>query len=595
MEFIASVIIHIILLSTLNYFIFSDVAKGFIPTIVISFISSFLYFANYRKYEKFSAYISALSYSILIFAILFRLFGQAVPYFEIISYLFLTFGVIAVIHNLFFQGYFQELANIQHREYLQTIHGTARFATKRDIPDLLLPIDLPLPNGCFILGPSWDEKEVIVLPRHVALQHGIILGGTGTGKSRGYFMPNCIANRNASYVATDPKSELWLYTSGFHCNSVRYAPTEPASSACFNWIPLCGNVRFAQLCARAIIEAGNSSHTEQFWIEAETSYLAAVFSHASTMGAPTPLTAYNLITSMDQKDLLKMLLNSPSRVARAQAGVFNQTNEKIKGAIVPAVAANLQFLLDDEIARFTSASLEPPNFANLRREPTGVYWCVREQDLARLRPLTSLFFTVALEQIAGSGIPDEQAQVPISLYLDEFANIGKIPDFDTVITLARGRGVSLWLGIQALSQLQARYGEAHDATILQNCSTKIALHGLDYNTATFISLCLGESTKLYDNITESSGTNADSVSVSIATQKRQLLTPDEVTRLGEDEALVRSGNRYPMRIPKTYYKGSPHSATVTMLGAALEERLLPAGETTEKPVYRKTKKQPAES
>jgi type IV secretion system protein VirD4 len=58
--------------------------------------------------------------------------------------------------------------------------------------------------------------------------------------------------------------------------------------------------------------------------------------------------------------------------------------------------------------------------------------------------------------------------------------VGPIPDFDTLIALARGRGISIWLGLQSLAQLEGRYGKSAAQTILTNCGTKLALPGLDF-------------------------------------------------------------------------------------------------------------------
>ena len=260
---------------------------------------------------------------------------------------------------------------------------------------------------------------------------------------------------------------------------------------------------------------------------------------------------------------MKQLLKSPSPVAREQAIIFNQTDARIKGAIVPAVAARMQFMRDPAIQLFTSAQTGAPNFGQLRYSPTAVYWCLREQDIARLRPLTSLFFTVLLEQLAGEQVPDGEGETPVTMFLDEFANIGTIPDFETTISLARGRGVSIWLGVQSLSQINKAYGNENAQTIMSNCATKIALHGLDYQTADYVSRTLGEKTVVHNRNSFNVGMTGFSVGSSGAEHRRQLLTADEVMRIGENEAIARTSNKYPMRIYKGYYNEQPRTAPVT--------------------------------
>src|ERR1044071_4814428 len=110
-----------------------------------------------------------------------------------------------------------------------------------------------------------------------------------------------------------------------------------------------------------------------------------------------------------------------------------------------------------------------------------------------------------LEQIAGEEMAEGEPETPITMMLDEFANIGTIPDFATIISLARGRGVAIWLGIQSLTQLEARYGKANAQTILSNCATKIALHGLDVQTAEYVSRMLGDTTIVAQRISYNDG------------------------------------------------------------------------------------------
>ena len=449
-----------------------------------------------------------------------------------------------------------------------TRYGSAGFATEGEIANLLLPQASELPAGGILLGRQGSKQ--IALPTPFTGQHGVIVGGSGTGKSYSFFLPNVAASSRLSCVVTDPKSELWQHTSGFHCRATRYAPNEPEASACLNWIPLCRDARIAELCARAVVEAGAVERQEPPWPDLETAFLAALFAHASTLSIPTPLSAYQLFTRLEPQKLLDAFLLSQSPVAREQAIIFQQTNERMRGSIVPVIASKLQCLRDPRVARFTSASLAPPDFGRLRFSPEALYWCVREQDMVRLRPLSSLFFSLLLEQLAAEK-ESEGATLPVNVFLDEFANIGVIPHFETTISLARGRGVRLWLGIQSLSQLEARYGKPAAQTILTNCSTKMALSGLDVETAQYFSRSLGEKTQVSPRRTWQKkrwSLFAIGMSDTVQEHSRWLMTPDEVRRIGTGEMLILTGNRRPLRIEKTVYEATSSPAPITPLGEA---------------------------
>lgn len=446
-------------------------------------------------------------------------------------------------------------------------HGSAGFARPTEVAELLFPVREPLPFASVLLGKL--GSDLTALPPPYTGQHGIIVGGSGAGKSFGFFLPNMALAKGVSCIVTDPKSEIWRYTSGFHA-STRFAPNEPEESGCFNWIPLCRDARMASLCARAIVEAGATERQEAPWPDLEAAFLAALFSHASVLPVPTPLTAYNLLTRTEPAKLMGMFLTSPSIVAREQAVIFEQTHERMRGSITPVLAAKLQFLRDPEVARFTSANFAAPDFGRLRISPEAFYWCVREQDIALLRPLSSLFFTVLLEQIAGEKASATQA-VPVHLYLDEFANIGILPHYETTISLARGRGLSLWHGVQSLSQLEALYGKPNAQTILTNCATKIALGGLDVETADYFSRTLGEGTAIVPRRTWQKKRFAlVSTTTSDTTMEhaRPLLTADEVRRIGSDKALVIAGNRRPLLLDRIVYTEAPKMASTTPLGPA---------------------------
>lgn len=449
-----------------------------------------------------------------------------------------------------------------------TSHGSAGFAAKEEIADLCVPFSEAIPFGSVLLGKIGTDR--IALPPPYTGQHGLIVGGSGTGKSFGFFLPNMANSQRISCIVTDPKSEIWRYASGKHPHPSRYAPNEPEASRCFNWIPLCSDARMASLCARAIVEAGGTERQEAPWPDLETAFLAALFSHTSVLQVPTPLTAYNLLTRSEPKKLMEMFLMSPSTVAREQAVIFEQTHERMRGSITPVLAAKLQWLRDPDLARFSSASEAAPDFGRLRILPEALYWCVREQDIALLRPLSALFFTVLLEQIAGEKVSAANS-VPVHLYFDEFGNIGRLPHYETTISLARGRGLSVWHGIQSLAQLESCYGKPNAQTILTNCSTKIALSGLDVETADYFSRTLGEGTM---QISKRSWHKKRFALISMTTNDtthehaRRLLTSDEVRRIGSDKAIVIVGNRRPMLLERIEYTDPPKTSTTTPLGPA---------------------------
>jgi type IV secretion system protein VirD4 len=445
-----------------------------------------------------------------------------------------------------------------------TAHGSATFASTNDLIEYEWVYQLQRENqkiseaGGFLLSRTkfldFKKKEIfsIELSRSETCQHVLILGPTGTGKSRCFFLPNLRYTRNQSFICTDPKGELFEHTSGFH-HSLRFAPREPERSESFNWIPLCKSAHITNLLARAIVVSKGESR-EPFWDDAEIAFLAALFGHAATFDAPTPAAMYDFLTAFNQEDLIEQLLNSESRVARQSIRLFQQASENVRGNTALGLGSKLSWLMDDEVRRFTSSSNAVWNFSQIRETPVGIYWILSETDVAVLKPLTSLFFTLILYSIK------QRDGLPITLYLDELANVGKIPELDNEITVLRARNISIVAGLQSFSQLAKVYGQHAENIFRDNFLTKIFLHGLDAETNEKCSKSLGEFTHQEETTSYSFSENKKTESKSISRNQRRLMTGDEIRRLSENEFILLHGNKKPVLLPKQYYNRPPRPA-----------------------------------
>ena len=438
-------------------------------------------------------------------------------------------------------------------------HGSAGWARRADLQGLVTGRRQPLPPGALALAPHGPFRQ-LALPPERATHHTLILGGSGTGKTRSLFMPNA-ARAQGSFVAVDPKGELWAHTSGYHADAWRFAPREPEASMCFNWVPWCRDPRLASLLAAAAMQTEADAHEQQFWKLADLRCCAALFAHAATTAVPTPATAYALLERGPQ-GLVDELARSPSRTARMAATHLGGLKAETLAGIVLAVANKLEYLEDERLARFTSAETAPADFRPLLAQPVAAYWALHEADVGRLAGLSALFFTLLLDQLTQTA-----GTVPVTLLLDEFANVGRLPHFPTTIAVARGRGLALVLGVQALAQLDALYGREGADTIRANCATKVVLHGLDYPSAEQVSRLLGEGTVQQEYTSRRPmGLLVESQSFSEHRSGRRLLTADEVRRLRADELLVVSGNRKPIKAGRWFWREAPRPATVGALG-----------------------------
>lgn len=144
----------------------------------------------------------------------------------------------------------------------------------------------------------------------------------------------------------------------------------------------------------------------------------------------------------------------------------------------------------------------------------------------------------------------------VQCLLDEFANIGQIPEFPEKLATMRKYEISCMIVLQSRSQLENRY-DKNWTGIMSNCDTTIFLGTSDYDTCEYISKRLGTKTVRVVTHGSSSSGRGKSGSTNESYQKRELLTPDEVARMSNKDCIVLSrkgGN--PLYVPK--YKASDH-------------------------------------
>ena len=457
------------------------------------------------------------------------------------------------------------------------LHGSAKWAVEDDLLPFLVDDSTNPEKGALILGPAPDTapNKRIDLPEYLMFRHTMVLGPSGVGKGRGFFLWQ-LPNFNGSFVYCDPKGEGWRISSGYRQHSRRYAPREPDNSFCFNWIPLCGTDGHVclSLAQAVILSSGGATGAEgQFWVDTGSFFLAAVFAHTSTFICPTPAAAYDLLTTVKGEDLTDILLNSPNLIARQYATLFSAADYKLRGNIMIGATAKLVWLSDEKVRRFTSASLEPPDFGELRRKNVAVYWVLSEQDVAVLKPLSTLFFTLVLHQIKVA-----DGKIPVCLLLDEVANIGRIPNLEVEIAVIRGRDIGLVLGLQSLAQLENVYGQAGGKIIADQCNSKVVLAGLDFKSADYLSKTLGKTTISEKAVSKSKQQTGllsfgkEQITEQIVKTGRELMTADELRRLDDYEQIVIIANKLPIRSRRYWFTAKGKQAKANKLGQALSVR-----------------------
>ena len=226
--------------------------------------------------------------------------------------------------------------------------------------------------------------------------------------------------------------------------------------------------------------------------------------------------------------------------------------EKTYGSILSSLQSKLGKFDSKEIAELTST--DTINFEDIGNKKTVVY-VISSDTHSAYDFLLTIFFSQMIQQLYDLADKNGGAvKVPIFFILDEFANIGRIPDFDKKISTSRSRKISFSVILQNLDQLEAVYKDTYE-TIMGNCDTHLFLGSNSQKTVEYFSKALGEKTITRDSVSINRD-NRDwkqGKSVSDQVMARALLTPDELRRLDNDLCIIYEKGIKPIKAHKYYY------------------------------------------
>lgn len=228
------------------------------------------------------------------------------------------------------------------------------------------------------------------------------------------------------------------------------------------WNPLAENedITDIQTSSNVIIK-GTQSGTgkDDFWPRAEENLLKAFefYFLENKLTQNTLTDIYKIIASGDIASLDNMFKGiSKDSPARMSYNIFASGSDTIKTSVLTGLGTRLQSFQNKELQELTNESdidLTLPG-----KRPCIYYVISSDVDSSR-DFLVSLFFTflfIKLVKYADSRI-DGKCENDVFFFLDEFANIGEIPDFNKKISTVRSRGISLIPIIQNIGQIKNRY------------------------------------------------------------------------------------------------------------------------------------------
>lgn len=395
-----------------------------------------------------------------------------------------------------------------------------------------------------------------------------MLDGSGSGKSASYSIPNayqCLG----SYVFTDPKGELYDTTAGYlkeHGYDIKVLNlVRPQFSDGYNPLMHVSSELDVDVIANTVVKGQKSdSSSDPYWDDMAEMLLKALIYY---LIATRPEEEQNLASCAELvraanknggSNLLSDLINQLpyDHPARMYYKSIEIAPEKTYGSILSSLQSKLGKFDSKEIAELTST--DTIDFEEIGSKKTAVYVISSDTHTAYDFLLT-IFFSQMIQQLYDFADKNGgRLQERTYFILDEFANIGKIPDFDKKISTSRSRGISFSVILQNIDQLEAVYEKSYE-TIMGNCDTHVFLGSNSYKTVEYFSKALGEKTIDRDSISVNRDKQNFRTGKSVSDQvmARALMTPDELRRMDNDLCIIYEKGIKPVKANKFYYFKHP--------------------------------------
>lgn len=423
-------------------------------------------------------------------------------------------------------------------------YGSARWGTAADIA--------PYMDKDFFQNIPMTQTERITMasrpkqPKYARNKNILVIGGSGSGKTRFFCKPSLL-QAHSSYVCTDPKGTL-LPEIGTFLERKKYR------IKCLNLINFRKSMKYNPLAyirsEKDILKLVNAlimntkgegeKSSEDFWVKAERLYYSALIGYIwyeATEEEKNFITLLDLINASEAReddetyqspvDLLFSQLEErePDHFAVKQYRKFKMAAGKTLKSILISCGARLApFDIKElrDLMEYDELELD-----TLGDQKTALFVILSDTD-STFNFMAALMYSQLFNLLCDKADDFYGGRLPVHvrLILDEFANIGQIPNFDKLIATIRSREISASIILQSQSQLKTIYKDAAD-TIVGNCDSTLFLGGKEKSTLKEISELLGKETIDLYNQSENRGSQ---VSHGLSYQKlgKELMTQDEL-------------------------------------------------------------------
>lgn len=431
------------------------------------------------------------------------------------------------------------------KKYRQGIeYGSARWGTKKDIE--------PYMDDNFDNNVLLTQTERITMssrpkhPKYARNKNVIVIGGSGSGKTRFFVKPN-LMQMHSSYVVTDPKGTVieevgkLLDKGGYEIKALNTIDFK--KSMHYNPFAYLRSEKDILMLVNAIIantKGDGEKSSEDFWVKAERLLYCALIGY---IYYEAPEEEKNFITLLeminaseakeddeDYKSPVDLLFE---RLEKRDSEHFAVKQYKKYKLAAGKTAKSILISCGARLAPFDIKELrdlmayDELELDKIGDRKTALFLIMSDTDSTFnfvIALLESQVFNLLCDkayEVYGGSLP-----VHVRFILDEFANIGQIPEFEKKIAVLRSREISASIILQSQAQLKTIYKDAAE-TIISNCDSTLFLGGKEKSTLKEISELLGKETIDSFNTSENRGTQ---ISHGLNYQKlgKELMSQDEL-------------------------------------------------------------------
>ena len=424
-------------------------------------------------------------------------------------------------------------------------YGSARWGNAKDIEPYM---DLENPENNVIL----TQTEGLIMngkpkgPKYARNKNILVIGGSGSGKTRFFVKPN-LMQLHSSYVITDPKGTVllevgqMLYDAGYEIkvlNTINFKKSMHYNPFAY----LHDEKDILKLVNTLIVNTKGEGQqaTEDFWVKAEKllyqAYIGYIY-YECVKEEQNFITLIDMINASETReddenfknaiDLIfeELEADEPDHFAVKQYKKYKLAAGKTAKSILISCGARLAPFDIKELRDLTE--YDEMELDKIGERKTAMFMIMSDTDGTFnfiLAMMQSQMFNLLCE--CADDLHNGKLPVHVRFLLDEFANIGQIPQFDKLIATIRSREISASIILQSKSQLKAIYKDNAD-TIEGNCDTTLFLGGKEKTTLKEMSEILGKETIDLYNTSDTRG-NSPSYGLNYQKTGKELMSQDEI-------------------------------------------------------------------